>query len=80
MAVFKYTARNADGKQMTGTVNAADRNGAVEQISARGLFPVDVTEEGRKASSKPVKSTVVLPDDAPRPRRRSKPKLRDLAT
>ena len=23
MAVFKYTARNADGKQMTGTVNAA---------------------------------------------------------
>ncbi len=80
MAVFKYTARNADGKQMTGTVNAADRNGAVEQISAQGLFPIDVSEDGEKTPSKPMRSTVVLPDDAPRPRRRSKPKLRDLAT
>ncbi len=80
MAVFKYTARNADGKQMTGTVNAADRNGAVEQISAQGLFPIDVSEDGGKTPSKPMRSTVVLPDDAPRPRRRSKPKLRDLAT
>ena len=80
MALFKYTARDGRGKQMTGTVNAADRNVAVEQISAQGLFPIDVTEDGVKASPKTVKSRAVLDDDAPRLKRRSKPKLRDLAT
>ena len=79
MAVFKYTARDAGGKQMTGTVNAADQTGAVEKISAQGLYPVKVSAEGGSDSSSSVKSAVAISDEVPRHKSRAKPKLRDLA-
>ena len=79
MAVFKYTARDEAGKQMTGTVNAADRNGAVEQITKQRLIPVNVSEDGGKASSKTVKSATAISDEGPRRRSRRKPNQRDLA-
>ena len=46
MPVFEYTARDADGRQLQGTVEASDRNGAMTQISAQGLFPVSITGGG----------------------------------
>jgi type II secretory pathway component PulF len=79
MAVFKYTARDAEGKQMTGTVNAADQTGAVEKISAQGLYPVKVSAEGGGDSSSSMKSAVVISDEIPRHKGRAKPNLRDLA-
>ena len=75
MAEFKYTARDKAGKQLTGTVDAADRNGAVEKITAQGLYPVKVSGAGEGSSSTPV----TISDETPRPKGRAKPKLRDLA-
>jgi type II secretory pathway component PulF len=45
MAVFEYTARDAEGGQTTGTVEAADRTAAMGQIQSQGLFPINVTGE-----------------------------------
>ena len=79
MTEFKYTARDKAGKQLIGTVDAADRNGAVEKITAQGLYPVKVSGAGEKSSSTPVKSALSISDETPRPKSRAKPKLRDLA-
>ena len=45
MAVFEFTARDAAGGQTTGSVQAADRNDAMGQIQAQGLFPINVSGE-----------------------------------
>ena len=51
MAVFEYTARDAAGGQITGTVQAADRNDAMGQIQAQGLFPVNVSGKAESAGA-----------------------------
>lgn len=75
MPVFEYTARDAGGQQLSGTIEAADRNGAMTQISAKGLFPVSITGGASVvAPAQPVYS-----EEAPRRRSRAKPKLMELA-
>lgn len=58
MAVFTYTALNADGKMTTGNLPAASRAAALSDISARGLHPVEVTEQTdaqvKQAAAKPM--------------------------
>jgi len=44
MPVFEYKAISADGRQTAGTVPAANRAAALEQVVQRGLVPVEVAE------------------------------------
>ena len=44
MPVFGYTAVDDRGQQATGAVNATTRGGAIDQVVARGLYPVEVEE------------------------------------
>jgi type II secretory pathway component PulF len=46
MAKFKYTAIDANGKQKTGTVDAATQDEASSKLSASGLMPTKITEAG----------------------------------
>jgi len=43
MTEFSYTARDGTGQRVSGTITAANRREAVAAISARALFPVEVT-------------------------------------
>ena len=42
MPEFKYTARNASGQKVEGTLNAGNETDAIASITAGGLFPVEV--------------------------------------
>ena len=77
MPVFEYTARDAGGQQSRGTVEAADRNGAMTQISAQGLFPVSIT--GGSSAVEAAAAKPAFAEDAPRRRSQAKPKLQELA-
>lgn len=54
MAKFKYTAIDANGKQKTGTVEAANQDEANSKLSAAGLMPTKVSAAG---GSGPASST-----------------------
>ena len=52
MAKFKYTAIDANGKQKTGTVEAASQDEASSKLSASGLMPTKITNAGGGATAK----------------------------
>ncbi|MDQ8194968.1 type II secretion system F family protein [Coraliomargarita sp. SDUM461004] len=52
MAKFKYTAIDANGKQKTGTVEAASQDEASSKLSASGLMPTKIVESGGSAPAK----------------------------
>jgi type IV pilus assembly protein PilC len=52
MAKFKYTAIDANGKQKTGTVEAASQDEASSKLSASGLMPTNITSAGGSATAK----------------------------
>ena len=45
MAVFTYEARSTDGKKIDGSLKAADRNAALDQIKKKNLTVVQITED-----------------------------------
>ena len=45
MGVFTYEARSADGKKVDGSLKAADRNAAMDQIKKKNLTVVQITED-----------------------------------
>src|SRR5688500_14579448 len=45
MAVFTYEARSTDGKKVDGSLKAADRNAAIDQIKKKNLTVVQLTED-----------------------------------
>jgi type IV pilus assembly protein PilC len=45
MGVFTYEARSADGKKVDGSLKAADRNAAMDQIKKKNLTIVQITED-----------------------------------
>ena len=45
MGVFAYTALDAGGRTSTGTVSAASRSAALEEVVHKGLVPVSVSEQ-----------------------------------
>ena len=47
MAQFDYTAKSRDGKSISGTVDAADRRGAISAVERLGLAPLLVTVNNR---------------------------------
>lgn len=52
MAKFKYTAIDANGKQKTGTVDAASQDEASSKLSASGLMPTKIVDAGSSAPTK----------------------------
>jgi general secretion pathway protein F len=51
MPTFAYTARDSGGRAQRGALEAASRRDALRIISARGLRPVDVSEQNGAPSS-----------------------------
>ena len=51
MATFSYTAVDAQGKQATGTVEAADQTEAISQIRQLGYYPQRLDEKREEAAS-----------------------------
>jgi type IV pilus assembly protein PilC len=59
MANFQYSALDAKGEQTTGAVAAATEAEAIQQLRAKGLYPTQITEEGKtkgKGKAAPAKS------------------------
>ena len=52
MPQFDYTAKSRDGKSTSGTVDAADRRGAISAVERLGLVPLVVTEKSEAAKKK----------------------------
>jgi type IV pilus assembly protein PilC len=70
MATFSYTAVDAQGKQATGTVEAADQTEAIAQIRQLGFYPQRLDEKRAESTEKAVK--------APKIRRGGKVKVKIL--
>lgn len=51
MATFTYTARNVDGKTVTGVLTADSQQHVLRTLDEQSLFPVDVHEGGKAQSS-----------------------------
>jgi type II secretory pathway component PulF len=59
MPIFAYQATDATGRDVSGTVDAADRASAVRQLSGRGLQPFKVQEgAGKEGAKSGVKAAV----------------------
>ena len=52
MAVFTYEARSTDGKKIDGSIKAADRNAAIDQIKKKNLTVVQMTEDSGIAAKR----------------------------
>ncbi len=52
MAKFKYTAIDANGKQKTGTVEAASQDEASSKLSASGLMPTKIVDAGGSTATR----------------------------
>ena len=63
MPQFSYQAVDGTGKDITGSLEAADRATALRQLSARGLQPFKVTE-GAASASKQKSTSVAKPGSA----------------
>jgi type IV pilus assembly protein PilC len=59
MANFQYSALDPKGEQATGTLSAATEAEAIQQLRAKGLYPTQISEEGKtkgKGKSAPAKA------------------------
>jgi type IV pilus assembly protein PilC len=59
MANFQYSALDPKGEQTTGTLSAATEAEAIQQLRAKGLYPTQISEEGKtkgKSKSAPAKT------------------------
>lgn len=57
MANFQYSALDAKGEQTTGVVTAATEAEAIQQLRAKGLYPTQLSEEGKtKGKAAPAKT------------------------
>lgn len=59
MANFQYSALDAKGEQTTGAISATTEAEAIQQLRAKGLYPTQITEEGKgkaKGKAAPTKS------------------------
>ncbi|MGL5016657.1 MAG: type II secretion system F family protein [Luteolibacter sp.] len=52
MANFQYSALDAKGEQTTGALTAASEAEAIQQLRAKGLYPTQITEEGKTKGKK----------------------------
>src|SRR5256885_7111561 len=59
MGIFAYTALDATGRQLNGTIPADTRAQAMDHVISRGLSPISVNEEKAAAAVKVSTSTRV---------------------
>ncbi len=52
MANFQYSALDAKGEQTTGALSAATEAEAIQQLRAKGLYPTQITEDGKTKGKK----------------------------
>ena len=52
MANFQYSALDPKGEQTTGTLSAATEADAIQQLRAKGLYPTQISEEGKSKGKK----------------------------
>ncbi len=52
---FRYQARDQKGTATSGVIEAQDRDGALDQLAARGLFPLALEVDSRAVSPAPTK-------------------------
>ncbi len=52
MPKFNYTAFDAKGKEINGSVEAANSQEAIGRVREKGLFPSNVTEDGKERTKK----------------------------
>jgi type IV pilus assembly protein PilC len=52
MANFQYSALDAKGEQTTGALSAASEAEAIQQLRAKGLYPTQISEEGKTKGKK----------------------------
>jgi type IV pilus assembly protein PilC len=52
MANFQYSALDAKGEQTTGSLSAASEAEAIQQLRAKGLYPTQISEEGKTKGKK----------------------------
>ena len=52
MANFQYAALDAKGEQTTGVISAATEAEAIQQLRGKGLYPTQISEEGKGKKSK----------------------------
>ena len=58
---FTYTAVNAKGKPVTGTVPADSRSAAIAAVIGKGLSPLKVVETGKKGAGAKAATEPALP-------------------
>ena len=68
MASFAYTARTREGEKVSGTIRAADRRMAMNQLESQGYVPVSVKEGNGRAAPTPAAKEAKKPA-APDPAR-----------
>ncbi len=52
MANFQYAALDSKGEQTTGSVSAASEAEAIQKLRTQGLYPTQITEEGKGKAGK----------------------------
>lgn len=57
MPKFQYTALNAKGEQANGELDAATEADAIQKLRSQGLYPTQITEEGKGKTSIASKSS-----------------------
>ncbi len=92
MPQFQFTAADAKGEQMSGTVDAASEADAIQQLRSQGYYPLQVVEAGKGKVAAPKKGAAKKGKAAPKGKKgkattggRIKPKVlmiftRQLAT
>jgi type II secretory pathway component PulF len=51
MALFSYRALRDNGERVTGTIEGADRSLVMSRLSAQGLHPIEVREQGAESGA-----------------------------
>lgn len=54
MPSFSYSALRNDGTQVTGTIEAADREAALRRLAGQGQHPIEVAEAGAEVSARSI--------------------------
>ena len=52
MPLFTYIGFDSSGSRVSGTIEAAGRNGALGLLRNQGIYPTDVAEESRSTTGK----------------------------
>ena len=67
MATFQYIAKDSEGNETRGQIEAADRNSAIAAVRAQGLLPTAMGEVRSSAAAPAQEKSKAKPKKAPAP-------------